>query len=269
MRTLHRGSIVVDSIGGDNSKQAAIASESSRVPLQETSNRIVKRAVDLTVSIPIALLLLPWCALLFLTLHRLWSRGLLLCFQRRVGLNGQGFIMLKFRTMHETSQNRVDQAPAKKTRLFPGALWLRHIGLDEIPQFINVLRGDMSVVGPRPYLPEDDQAYGQLSRRYPRRTLIKPGITGLAQASGLRGSCATKEQLLLRLDLDLYYVEHWSLLLDYALITRSALQIVAPSKPKVPLDRKETANGYRPPLLPLPSIEVKNGTSPYFKRRSL
>lgn len=238
-------------------------------PLQKPFNRFVKRTFDLVVSVPVSVLLLTSSALLFLVIQRLWSRGRLLCVQSRVGMKGRYFTLLKFRTMHEESQGNLSHTTAEDSRLYRGALWLRRSGIDEIPQFLNVLRGEMSIVGPRSYLPTDDKAFAQDGPHYCRRSIVKPGITGLAQVSGLRGAPANWEELIKRGEADIHYITHWSVLLDSVIVWRTAMQMVMPRKvvfcghptpsPKVEQDyiHPQPGGGRKPQSLqPTPSKEI-------------
>jgi lipopolysaccharide/colanic/teichoic acid biosynthesis glycosyltransferase len=209
-----------------------LASETSiqGFPLQNSFNRFAKRTFDLVVSVPVAVLLLPCSAFFFLVLQRLWSPGRLLCIQSRVGMNGRYFTLLKFRTMHEESQGNLAHTAAEDPHFYPFAFWLRRRGIDEIPQFLNVIWGEMSIVGPRPYLPTEDEVYTQVVPRYCGRSVVRPGITGLAQVLGLRGALPSYKQHTERVEADIHYIMHWSLLVDIMILCRTAMQLVMPRK---------------------------------------
>jgi lipopolysaccharide/colanic/teichoic acid biosynthesis glycosyltransferase len=138
--------------------------------------------------------------------------------------------MLKFRSMYARDHDINKQATAGDSRIFPFGAFLRKSSLDEFPQFINVLRGDMSIVGPRPHLPQHDIEFSQISKTYRVRSLVKPGITGLAQVNGYRGEITDPEKLHRRVYWDLYYMSNWSLALDMQIILRTAWQVVFPPK---------------------------------------
>ncbi len=145
--------------------------------------------------------------------------------QRRIGLDGQPFMMWKFRTMrHAPSPEEMRQATRDDPRITRIGAWLRRTSLDELPQCLNVLRGEMSVVGPRPHAP-GTRAGGRLFEdvvaHYTERHRVKPGMTGLAQVRGWRGETDTEQKLLGRLASDMEYIETWSLRLDLLIILRT------------------------------------------------
>ena len=122
------------------------------------------------------------------------------------------------------------QASPEDARIFPFGRWLRRHSLDEFPQFWNVLRGEMSIVGPRPYMPMLDEEFRQQTKAYRTRHLVKPGITGLAQSLGFRGEILEREMLSRRHYWDVYYITHWSLWLDVQIALRTFGQVFAPPK---------------------------------------
>jgi putative colanic acid biosynthesis UDP-glucose lipid carrier transferase len=135
--------------------------------------------------------------------------------------------------MRVDSGNVTRQASARDERIFPAGRWLRRFSLDEMPQFLNVLRGEMSIVGPRPHLVEHNRLFAEVLDGYHFRTFIKPGITGLAQVRGFRGEARTREDLAARLKSDMLYLENWSLGLDLAIIARTIWQMFRPPKTAV------------------------------------
>ncbi|MGL5893358.1 MAG: sugar transferase [Bacteroidales bacterium] len=146
--------------------------------------------------------------------------------QTRTGLNGADFTCYKFRTMHVNSQADTQQAEKndpRKTRL---GNFLRKSSIDELPQFINVLLGDMSVVGPRPHMLRHTEEYSAIIDRYMVRHLIKPGITGWAQVNGFRGETKTLKQMESRIKRDVWYLENWSFLLDVRIILLTILNAI-------------------------------------------
>jgi len=199
-------------------------------PLESPFSRVLKRVLDLVVSLPVVVLILPPLSLLVWFLHRSQSPGPLFFHQLRTGLQGQDFLLYKFRTMHVNNPDEAVQATEHDTRIFRAGRWLRKMSLDEIPQFLNVLKGEMSVVGPRPHLRQHDDLFRQKMISYGVRTFIKPGITGLAQVRDLRGEILTDQDVILRVRSDIDYLENWSLLLDIEIIFRTAWKVFIPSK---------------------------------------
>lgn len=199
-------------------------------PLENPLNRAVKRLVDIAVSIPVLLFLLPPVTLLVWLLHRWQSLGRVFYAQNRSGLQNRTFRILKYRTMHPQGQAAARQASANDPRIFSAGLWLRKWSLDELPQFWNVLRGEMSVVGPRPHLPEHNDYFSRMMQNYFIRSMVKPGITGLAQVRGFRGEAKEEELLKKRIEADIAYLENWSLSMDLMIMTRTAWQMVFPPK---------------------------------------
>jgi exopolysaccharide biosynthesis polyprenyl glycosylphosphotransferase len=198
-------------------------------PLENPLNRLSKRALDLAICVPVIILILPWVAAFVWIVQRLKSPGPLLHRQTRAGLQNEEFVILKFRTMHNGNGDPACQARPGDDRVFAGARWLRKHSLDELPQFINVLRGEMSVVGPRPHLVEHNRQFAKSLATYHVRAYVRPGITGLAQVRGLRGE-ATPGAITQRLAADILYLEHWSLFLDAGIIVRTAWQMLFPPK---------------------------------------
>ena len=203
-------------------------------PLENPVNRLFKRCLDLAISVAVVVFILPPLILLVWILHRLHSPGPLFFLQPREGFRNKIFRILKFRTMH-VGDPANDKLPSSESdpRFFRGGRFLRKTSLDEIPQFWNVLIGDMSVVGPRPHLASYNQQYRQFCFRAYVRTFVKPGITGLAQAKGLRGSADTPQDIACRMESDIEYLENWSIWLDCWLILRTAVQMIIPPKTAV------------------------------------
>ena len=198
-----------------------------REPLESPFNRTVKRAFDIAISLPVVVLVLPLLGLVT-KLFQMWqSPGPLFYKQSRSGINNCEFTILKFRTMH-LNDDEQRQATGADTRIYPFGRWLRRLSLDELPQFINVLQGDMSAVGPRPHLLEHNDLFATQAQHYQVRTFIKPGITGLSQVRGLRGEASQKDLLRARIDTDVYYLENWSLSLDALIVLRTLPHLFIP-----------------------------------------
>ncbi len=199
-------------------------------PLQNPVNRALKRLLDIAVSLPVVCLVLPPLALAVWTVQRTQAPGALFFRQTRSGMNNQPFTILKFRTMYADRCDSSEQATLGDARIFPAGRILRKFSLDEFPQFLNVLMGQMSLVGPRPHMPEHDRLFGETLASYPVRGFVKPGLTGLAQTHGFRGEAVTREDIVRRVECDIEYIETWSFMLDLALLWRTAAQLVRPPK---------------------------------------
>ncbi|MEI6713117.1 MAG: exopolysaccharide biosynthesis polyprenyl glycosylphosphotransferase [Verrucomicrobiota bacterium] len=200
-----------------------------REPLQSPINRCTKRAFDILVSVPaLVFALIPLLVVTKLA-QMLQSPGPLFCRQWRHGRDNRPFRIWKLRTMHTDVTNVSKQAVKGDRRVYPFGRRLRKHSLDELPQFINVLLGDMSVVGPRPHLTEHTSEFS-VQRRYQIRSFVKPGITGLAQVSGCRGEVCCPQDLERRVDFDIRYVETWSLLLDLKIMIRTVREVIHPSE---------------------------------------
>jgi len=197
-------------------------------PLESPFNRITKRMLDLAVALPVVCLILPFTTLVVWLFQRFQSPGSVFYHQPRAGLQGSSFEILKYRTMHVHNPSVSQQATQTDARIYPAGRWFRRMSIDELPQFINVLRGDMSVVGPRPHLAEHDDRWAKVLRNYHVRSLAKPGITGLAQVRGFRGEATTDEAIRLRALSDIDYIENWSLPLDVLIILRTFWHVVHP-----------------------------------------
>jgi putative colanic acid biosynthesis UDP-glucose lipid carrier transferase len=200
-------------------------------PLEEPLNRAVKRLFDVAVSLPVVVLVFPGLMLVVWLMQRWQAPGPLFYVRPRSGERRVQFSMLKFRSMYvaaadDKAERR--QAQAEDPRIYPLGRFLRRHSLDEFPQFWNVLKGDMSIVGPRPVMPLLDEEFERQVRAYRSKHWVKPGITGLAQSEGFRGEIKTQEQLQERIRLDLYYIAHWSVWLDVQITLKTARQIFFP-----------------------------------------
>jgi putative colanic acid biosynthesis UDP-glucose lipid carrier transferase len=158
---------------------------------------------------------------------RLDSSGPVIFRQRRYGLDGQQIWVYKFRSMRVTEDDgeQIRQAQRGDERVTRVGAFLRRTSLDELPQFFNVLQGRMSIVGPRPHAVAHNELYRKLIKGYMVRHKVRPGITGWAQVNGQRGQTQTLEQMQARIDLDLDYLRHWSLLLDLRIIARTVVLV--------------------------------------------
>ena len=195
-------------------------------PLENPLSRILKRVLDVAVALPVVIFVVPPLAAVIWLVQRWQSPGPVFFRQRRAGIQNGEFDIIKFRTMHADNPEMARQASREDDRVYPFGRWLRRLSLDELPQFLNVLRGDMSVVGPRPHMIEHNVDFARLMGGYHLRSFVKPGITGLAQVRGFRGEVHSVADIRHRLESDISYIEDWRLVLDVAIIFRTALQIV-------------------------------------------
>lgn len=202
-------------------------------PLEDPLNRLLKRTFDLVIALPVVFLVLPLLCAWVALRQRQQAPGPLFHVRERRGMRGNAFAMYKFRSMYAgdpAPSAEAQQATAEDARIFPFGRFLRRHSLDEFPQFWNVLRGEMSLVGPRPYMPMLDEEFRQQTKAYRTRHLVKPGITGLAQSLGYRGEILEREMLTRRHYWDVYYITHWSLWLDVQITLRTFGQVFAPPK---------------------------------------
>jgi hypothetical protein len=197
-------------------------------PLQNPLYRIIKRLFDLTVSVLVITLIMPPVALSVWLMQRIQAPGPLFYRQERSGRGNKPFMIWKFRSMYCDGSDENRPASRGDRRVFPFGRFIRHTSLDELPQFLNVLAGEMSVVGPRPHLAAHNELWEQLLRPYQLRSRVKPGITGLAQMRGLRGEVNQEIDIRRRIECDLEYIEKWSFLLDLSLVVATAFQVIFP-----------------------------------------
>ncbi|MBN8503893.1 MAG: undecaprenyl-phosphate glucose phosphotransferase [Burkholderiales bacterium] len=185
------------------------------------TNALVKRIADIVLSLGILFLITPLLLAVAIGV-KLSSPGPVIFKQRRNGLDGEEIEVYKFRSMRVMDNGSVvKQATKDDPRITPFGAFIRRTSLDELPQFINVLQGHMSIVGPRPHAVAHNEQYRQLIKAYMVRHKVKPGITGWAQVNGLRGETETVEKMRLRVEYDLEYLRNWSLALDLQIIVRT------------------------------------------------
>jgi putative colanic acid biosynthesis UDP-glucose lipid carrier transferase len=187
-------------------------------PLQSPWNRFTKRTFDIFFATIVCMTLFPLIYCIAGLIIKLSSKGPILFKQKRTGHYGKEFECYKFRTMRINPQADEQQAVKDDPRNTAIGSFLRHTNLDEFPQFINVLKGDMSVVGPRPHMLRHTEQYSRLIDKYMIRHLVQPGITGWAQITGYRGETRTIEQMEGRIKRDVWYLENWSFFLDLKII---------------------------------------------------
>ena len=201
-----------------------VSFELQRMPLT-AGERAAKRVFDIAAATVGLLAIAPFLLAVSLAVW-IESPGPILFRQTRGGFNGRAFQILKFRTMRVMEDGpTIIQATSNDHRLTRIGRWLRRSSVDELPQLINVLRGDMSLVGPRPHALAHDVQYSGLLSNYPYRHHVKPGLTGWAQVNGFRGETRTVSLMKQRVDLDLWYVTNWSFWLDLRILFRTVLEI--------------------------------------------
>ena len=192
--------------------------------LHDPITKAFKRAFDIIFSLFVVFGLLSWLAPILALLIKLESRGPVFFKQGRPGIDEKEFFCYKFRSMrmNKTTEQEASKNDPRVTKI---GKFMRKTSLDEMPQFINVLVGDMSVVGPRPHLWSQNKLYGSKIKKYMVRHYVKPGITGLAQVRGYRGEIETDEDMINRIKFDVFYIENWSLLLDLKIILQTVINI--------------------------------------------
>lgn len=187
-------------------------------PLDDVGNRVKKRILDIAVSLFVIVFFLSWMVPIFALLIFIESGESVFFKQLRTGKNKKSFYCLKFRSMKSNKDADLKQATANDVRITRLGRFIRKTSLDEFPQFINVFKGEMSLVGPRPHMLKHTTDYSKIVDDYMVRQFLKPGITGWAQINGYRGEITNPEQIKMRVDKDLWYLENWNLWLDVQII---------------------------------------------------
>ncbi|MGY3795223.1 exopolysaccharide biosynthesis polyprenyl glycosylphosphotransferase [uncultured Aquimarina sp.] len=186
------------------------------IPLDDPINKFAKRGFDILLSLAVLIFILSWLTPLIFLLIQLESKGPVFFMQKRNGLDYREFYCYKYRSMKpSTSGKQTTKGDARVTRI---GKFIRKTSIDELPQFINVLKGDMSVVGPRPHMVKHNEDFSRKVDKFMVRHFVKPGISGLAQVSGFRGEIETDKDIVNRVKYDIFYIENWSLLLDIKII---------------------------------------------------
>ena len=195
-------------------------------PLNTPLAKFIKRSADVIFSGLFLITLFPLVWLVCAIGIKLSSPGPVFFKQKRTGYEGKEFWCYKFRSMHASADADTKQAVKGDSRVFPFGEFLRRSSLDELPQFINVLKGDMSIVGPRPHMVHHTDIYSDLIGDYMIRHLAKPGITGWAQVNGCRGETKELSEMKERVEKDIWYIEHWSVELDVSIIFTTLWQML-------------------------------------------
>ncbi len=196
------------------------------IPLEDSINTVLKRSFDIIFSSLIIIFILSWLTPIIAILIKLESKGPVFFKQSRNGFNYKEFDCYKFRSMMPNIDAHLYQATRGDERVTKIGRFIRKTSIDELPQFFNVLFGDMSVVGPRPHMVSHTNIYAKRIDKFMVRHFVKPGITGLAQISGFRGEIESDKDIIGRVKYDIFYIENWSLLLDLKIITRTFLNAV-------------------------------------------
>ena len=201
------------------------------VPLDDRNNQIIKRIFDVIFSSLVSLLILSWMIPIIAIIIKLDSKGPVFFKQKRSGKGNKPFNCLKFRTM-VVHDSEFKQATKNDDRVTAVGKFLRKTSLDEFPQFINVLKGQMSIIGPRPHPIKLNEEYSPRIEKFMARHYIKPGITGLAQAKGYRGETKNDHSMRGRVKLDRFYIENWSFLLDLKIVIATIISFIKSNDPQ-------------------------------------
>lgn len=196
------------------------------IPLHNSLNAAIKRGFDITFSLIVIFGVLLWLAPILALLIRLESKGPVFFIQKRTGFDNNEFQCFKFRSMAMNDAADAQQAGKNDMRVTRIGKFLRSTSIDELPQFYNVLFGNMSVVGPRPHMLKHTDEYANRIDKYMLRHFVKPGITGLAQVKGYRGEIERDSDIHNRIKFDIFYVENWSFLLDIKIIVQTVLNAI-------------------------------------------
>lgn len=200
------------------------------IPLDDVINKFFKRAFDIFFSLTVVVLLLSWLLPILALLIRINSKGPIFFRQVRSGMDNKTFRCLKLRTMYVNTEANSQLARRGDSRITPIGAFLRKTSLDELPQFFNVLFGQMSIVGPRPHMLKADEEYAMVAEKYKVRHFVKPGITGLSQVRGYRGDTTENYQIRGRVKLDIFYLENWSFFLDLKIIFYTVYNVIRGDK---------------------------------------
>lgn len=195
-------------------------------PLENIMNQVVKRGFDFVFTMIVFVTVLWWLIPLIAILIKITSKGPVFFVQERTGMKNKPFKVYKFRTMYVNDDADRVQATKNDSRITPIGAFLRKSNLDEIPQFINVFLGHMSVIGPRPHMLRHTEEYSKIIDKFMVRHFIKPGITGWAQVNGFRGETKDPKEMEMRVRADLWYLENWSFLLDVRIVFLTVFNMI-------------------------------------------
>lgn len=187
-------------------------------PLSSPRKQILKRVFDILFSLFVIIFILSWLLPIVAIIIKLESKGPVFFLQKRSGLNNEPFNCIKFRSMSVNEVADLQIAKKNDSRVTKFGAFMRKTSVDELPQFINVFLGDMSVVGPRPHMLSQTEQYSKITKKYMTRHVVKPGITGWAQVMGSRGEIFSDRDMEKRIEKDIWYIQHWSFFLDLKII---------------------------------------------------
>lgn len=195
-------------------------------PLSNPKKQILKRMFDILFSLFVMIFVFSWLLPIVAIIIRLESKGPIFFRQKRSGLKNKPFDCIKFRSMNVNEIADLQTAKKNDSRITKFGAFMRKTSIDELPQFINVLLGDMSVVGPRPHMLSQTKQYSRITTKYMTRHIVKPGITGWAQVMGSRGEIFSNKDMEKRVEKDIWYIQHWSFFLDLKIIFLTFYNIV-------------------------------------------
>lgn len=195
-------------------------------PLEQVSNRIIKRVFDIVFSLLIISLIFPILFPILALLIKLSSKGPVFFKQLRTGKDNKSFYCYKFRTMRINHDSDKKQATKGDNRITKIGAFMRKTSIDELPQFFNVLQGDMSVIGPRPHMLLHTEEYSKIINKFMVRHFVKPGISGWAQVNGFRGNTETPDLMEKRVEYDMWYLENWSIWLDIKIVFMTMINAI-------------------------------------------
>ena len=191
------------------------------IPIDEPINQFIKRSFDILFSLIVIIGILSWLTPILGLIIKVESRGPIFFKQKRNGLDYKEFYCYKFRSMRPNPEAHIHQITKGDPRVTKIGKFIRKTSIDELPQFMNVLRGEMSVVGPRPHMVSHTQMYAEKIDKFMVRHFVKPGITGLAQVSGFRGEVENDNFIINRVKYDIFYLENWSIIMDLRIVIRT------------------------------------------------
>lgn len=210
----------------EHKRRKGMSHHTTSYQVKSSVNDVVKRAFDLCFATLVVILLLSWLVPLIALLIKLDSQGPVFFKQLRTGKGGKPFYCLKFRSMRINADADSRQASRDDNRITKLGAFMRKTSIDELPQFINVLRGEMSVVGPRPHMLRHTEDYSRVIANFMERHLVTPGITGWAQVEGHRGETKETEAMEKRVNADIHYIRNWSFLLDLKIVALTVRQAI-------------------------------------------
>jgi putative colanic acid biosynthesis UDP-glucose lipid carrier transferase len=215
---------------GDFYEARILTFKPDRKPLEVRLNRYIKRVCDIVISLFVIVFILSWLLPILALFIKLTSNGPVFFIQERTGRQHRIFTCIKLRTMMVNNDAHATQTTLNDPRITLAGKFLRKFSLDELPQFLNVLKGDMSVIGPRPHMLKHTLEYSQIIENFHLRQQIRPGITGLSQVEGYRGEIKDDYMLRSRVRLDLLYIRKWNMLLDLMIIVKTAKLVILGDK---------------------------------------